>query len=119
MRYKGMIGYEITVPKETGSDVYISQIEEYPYRGEVTKNSYRREAGEWLNDNIKVSNSVRIVADPFALAHCQNIKYCIWLNQRWTVTSVEIDQPNLILTLGGAYHEQAGTDQISVGSYMS
>lgn len=118
MKYKGMIGYEITVPKEPGSDVYISQIEEYPYRGEDIKNSYRREAGEWLNDNIKVSNSIRIVADPFALAHCQNIKYCTWLKQRWTVTSVEIDQPNLILTLGGAYHEQAGTDQISAGSYM-
>ena len=28
MKYRGAIGYEVTVPKETGSDVYISQIEE-------------------------------------------------------------------------------------------
>ena len=110
MKYRGVIGYEVTVPGETGSDVYISQIEEHTYRGEVVKNSYNREAVEWLNDNIKVSNSMRIVADPFALAHCQNIKYCTWLGQKWTVTNVEIDQPNLILRLGGAYHEQEGTD---------
>lgn len=118
MKYRGAIGYEVTVQKETGSDVYISQIEEHIYRGQVIKNSYRREAGEWLNDNIKVSNSIQIVADPFALAHCQNIKYCVWQNQKWSVTNIEIDQPNLILTLGGAYHEQTGTNQESVGSYL-
>ena len=108
MKYRGMIGYEVTVPREPGSDVYVSQIEEHPYRGDVIKNTYNREAGEWLNDNIKVSNSIQIVADPFALAHCQNIKYCTWLKQKWTVASVEIDQPNLILRLGGEYHEQEG-----------
>lgn len=110
MKYRGKIAYETTEPKEDGSDIYVSRIIERIYTGEVIKNSYRREAGEWLNDNIRVSNSIRIVADPFAFAHCQNIKYCVWLKQKWSVTNVEIDQPNLILTLGGAYHEQEGTD---------
>lgn len=110
MRYRGMIGYEVTEPKEEGSDVYVSTIVEKPYRGETTRNIYNREAGEWLNDNIRTSNVIRIVADPFALLNCQNIKYCVWKNQKWSVSSIDIDESNLILTLGGAYHEQTGSD---------
>ena len=109
-RFKGMIAYEVTEPREEGSDVYVSKIVEKPYRGNVQKNHYRRESGEWLNDDISVSNTIQIVADPFALTHCQTIKYCVWHEQKWRVTGIEIDYPNLILTLGGAYHEQAGDE---------
>ena len=110
MVYKGVIGYEVTTPKEKGSDVYVSTIVEKPVRGEVQRNSYRRDTGEWLNDDIRVSNVIRVVADQFALTHCQTIKYCVWKSQKWRVTGIEIDEPNLLLTLGGAYHEQAGND---------
>lgn len=106
MKYKGIIGYEVTEPKEEGSDVYVSKITERNARGFVTKNIYRRESGEWLNDDIRTSNTIQIVADPFAMLHCQNIKYCVWKGQKWSVTSIDIDEPNLILSLGGAYHEQ-------------
>ena len=110
MRYRGIIAYEVTEPKEEGSDVYVSTITEKYYRGEVQKNHFRRETGEWLNDDIAVSNVIRVVADPFALSHCQSIKYAVWFNQKWRVTGIEIDYPNLLLTLGGAYHEQAGNN---------
>ena len=113
MRYRGIIAYEVTEPKEDGSDVYVSTITEKYYRGEVQKNHFRRETGEWLNDDIAVSNVIRVVADPFALSHCQSIKYAVWFNQKWRVTGIEIDYPNLLLTLGGAYHEQAGSDDQS------
>lgn len=109
-RFRGIIAYEVTEPREEGSDVYVSKIVEKNYRGNVEKNHFRRESGEWLNDDINVSNTVRIVADPFALTHCQTIKYCVWFGQKWRVIGIEIDYPNLILTLGGAYHEQAGDE---------
>lgn len=105
-KYRGIIGYEVTEPKEEGSDVYVSNITERYARGTINKNVSRRENGQWLNDDLRLANTVSIVADPFALAHFQNIKYCVLYEQKWLVTMVDVDEPNLILTLGGAYHEQ-------------
>jgi hypothetical protein len=60
--------------------------------------------GESVNDDITVANSISVVADEYAFEHFFNIKYIRWAGVLWTVTTVEVQSPRLILSLGSVYN---------------
>jgi hypothetical protein len=62
------------------------------------------EPGEQLNDNITVSNSISIIADPFANQNFHAMRYVNWMGANWKVTNVDVQRPRLILTIGGVYN---------------
>lgn len=101
-RFYGPVGYIETV--ETALDVYTENTIERMYKGELLKNSRRLENGEGINDNVKVSNRISIVADPYANNHMHDIRYVKWRGATWKVDTVESEPPRLILTLGGVYN---------------
>jgi hypothetical protein len=103
-RFFGAIGYGESVETPVDSGVWIDTIIESEYYGDVIRNAKRDEAGEGLNDNIKVGNSISIVADQYANEHFWNIKYVRWAGALWLVTSVEVRSPRLIMYLGGVYN---------------
>ena len=102
MKFYGAIGYGVTA--DQGNGVWTEQITERVYRGDVTRNTKRSEQGQSINDNITLSNTVSIVADAYAYENFANIKYVTWMGTKWTVSSVEIQRPRLMLTLGGVYN---------------
>lgn len=103
-RFSGMVGYGESVEDPPGSGVWVDLIEEFPYQGDVVRNTRALESGEKVNNDITVSNSISIVADEFAIEHFFKIKYVMWRGVRWTVTSVEVRAPRLILSLGSVYN---------------
>lgn len=103
-KFYGEIGYGESVETPTGSGVYVDEITEYSYYGDVIRNTRRLESGENLNDDISVGNSISIVADEFAVEHFFNIRYIRWAGSPWTVTNVEVRSPRLILSLGSVYN---------------
>ena len=110
MRYCGKIGYRVTYEKtdENGKpiSVWVEDITERPYKGDVLKNYSRNSNGESINDNFHITNSISIVADPYALSNFTSIIYCIYLGVKWKVTAVDASSlPRLVLTLGGVYNE--------------
>lgn len=104
MRFFGVVGYGESSETEPGSGVWDDVITEVEYRGDVVRNSRRSEPGDFLHNDLVVNNSISIVADEYATKHFFAIKYVRWENKEWVVTSVEIKQPRLILTLGGVYN---------------
>lgn len=107
-RFHGEVGYGETVESPPGSGVWVDQITEFPYTGDVIRNSRRLESGEGLNDDISVGNSISIVADQHAIEHFFKIKYVRWAGVLWTVTTVEVRSPRLILSLGSVYNGPTG-----------
>lgn len=117
-KFYGPIGYGVTV-EESYSDgtgethtngVWTPAIVEKYYSGNVIQNSRRISAGESTNDNIDISNRISILADPYAMQHFHTIKYVKWMGAYWKVTSVEVQHPRLILSIGGVYNgETAAT----------
>lgn len=108
MKYYGLIGYAVTV--ETAPGVWEEQITERTYCGDVTRRTSRTQNNNSnLNDDLEVSNTVSMVADPYALEHLGDIRYITFANSKWKVTSVEYNYPRLILSVGGVYNakEQA------------
>jgi len=103
-RFLGEVGYGESVENPEDSGVWINEITEFPYQGDVLRNTRQLEQGSKVNDDITVSNSISIVADEYAINHFFNIKYVRWAGVLWTVTDVEVRSPRLILTLGSVYN---------------
>ena len=57
-----------------------------------------------IDDNIKINNTISIMADSYLLNNIYAIKYVTWMNTRWKITDIEIERPHLKLTLGGLYN---------------
>ena len=109
MKYYGSVGYMVTEEKIVDGEltgVFVEQIVERKYYGDVLKNTSGWQNGEHLNDDLKVNVRISIVADPFAFNHFSEIRYVNWMCQKWKVKSVEPAYPRLILEVGGVYNEQ-------------
>lgn len=103
-RFHGKVGYGWAEEKPIGSGIWENQILEFPYFGDVVRNTQKLEAGAGLIDNIVVNNNISIVADAYAIDNFYNIKYVEWAGEFWTVTNVEVQRPRLILTIGSVYN---------------
>lgn len=103
-KFYGAIGYAVT--EETKPGVWSEQITERMYYGDLTKNTRKLQSTDQLNDNINVANEISIVADPFANENFHSMRYVEFMGTKWKITSVEVQYPRLILTVGGVYNGQ-------------
>ena len=101
-RFSGRVGYGESV--ETTPGVWEDQIVERSYFGDVIRNARNLREGENLNFDLSVQNSISIVADAYANEHFFAIRYVEWAGTLWTVTSVKVQSPRLILRLGEVYN---------------
>ena len=102
-RYHGYVGYAIDVEAYPG--VWEERISEHEYFGDVLKNRINMQQGSVVNAKITISNSISIIADPFAFEHIYAMRYVTYLGEKWSIVNVSIERPRLILTLGGLYNE--------------
>ena len=101
-RFFGRVGYGGTV--ESGPGVWVDDIVERSYFGDVIRNARNLREGENLNVDLSVQNSISIVADAYANDHFFAIRYVEWAGALWTVSSVEVQSPRLLLRLGEVYN---------------
>lgn len=104
MRFFGEVGYGESTETPSGSGVWVDVITEVQYYGDVLRNTRKIEAIEKLNSNLSLNNSISIVADEYANQHYHKIKYVRWEGVLWTVDTVEVKPPRLILFLGSVYN---------------
>ena len=102
-KYNGMVGYAEDVISAPG--INTDNIVERPTRGDVIKRYRRLSSISKVEDDVDISNQISIVADAYAMSHFHNIRYATWSGIKWKVTSVEVQRPRLILSLGGVYNE--------------
>ena len=103
-RFYGAVGYGRSVENPVGSGIWKDEITEHVYTGDVIRNTKRNETGDTVLPDISVQNSISIVADAYANDHFMLIKYVRWAGVLWTVPSVEVRAPRLILNLGSVYN---------------
>lgn len=102
MKWFGTVGYANTV--ETKPGVWKDNIVEREYFGDMTRNTRRLQSSEQLNDNIDISNEISIVSDPYANKNFHSMRYATYMGTKWKITSVEVQYPRLILSLGGVWN---------------
>lgn len=102
-KYYGKIGFAETIEQSPG--VWVENINEKSYYGDWTRNMKRYQKSESTNDDIRISNVLSIIADPYANQNFQKIRYVVYMGTKWKVESAELQFPRLTLTLGGLYNE--------------
>lgn len=103
-KYSGQIGFATCIEDPAGSGIWKNDVVEKLYRGDILNTTVRNQQGKEINDDVKLTNRFSIVADPFAIFHSNEIVYAEYMGVKWTVSSIEIQRPRLILTIGGAYN---------------
>ena len=104
MKWYGKIGYRKTV--ETSPSVYDEIIEYQNHIGDVTRNLSRHVQGDQVNDSLNVTNTISIVANPYAKNNFQSMVCIEFLGTLWKITDIEVQYPRIILTMGGVWNEQ-------------
>lgn len=101
-KFHGKIGYAQTT--ETTPGVHEEIIVERDYYGDIVQNRRLLHAGDQVNPDLSLGNSISIVADAYAHMHFFAIRYVEWAGVRWTVSDVEVQRPRLLLRLGEVYN---------------
>lgn len=102
-KWCGKIGFSAGT-KETAPSVYVEDIQEKSYIGDLIRSARRLQTTDKVNDDIDVSNEISIVADPYAMNNFHSIRYVTFMGTKWKVTSVDVQYPRLNLSLGGVYN---------------
>lgn len=111
MKFSGRVGFW-NGDKEIKPGLYKPNIIEKPYTGDILMDSRRFQPVEnQQNDNLKLTNRLSIISDLYMQNNWSSIKYVLWNNVKWSVTSIDITTyPRVILELGGVYN---GTSSIT------
>lgn len=107
-KFCGKIGFGGTFEKKPG--VCEIGITEHEYSGDVLRDITRMENSGQVIDDINISNSISIIADPYAFQNFHSIKYVTWMGAKWKVRSVDVQYPRLILSIGGVWNDEGGAE---------
>lgn len=103
-RFCGKIGLGESKEKDDQPGVYEDVITERIYYGEVLQNGLRTLDGDKINEDVVVTNSIRIVANPATIGNLANLRYVELMGTLWEIDTVEVQGPRLLLRLGGVYN---------------
>lgn len=101
-KFYGKVGYGIS--KETAPGVWVDEIVERPYYGELIRDTRQMQMSDKVIDDINIANEISILSDPFSLANFQYMRYVEFMGAKWKVTTIEVRFPRLILRIGGLYN---------------
>lgn len=111
-KYCGRVGFAETVETPADSGIFKEVITlKGPYHGDILDNTGRMVLNDNINTDIRVTNRIRILANPYAMQNFHSIRFAEYMGSKWTVSSVQVDYPRLILNLGELWN---GEDEINV-----
>lgn len=100
-KFYGTIGF--SEQKEQNPGVWANEVVEKKYFGDIIKNTKGYQNSDNLNDDIRVSNEISIIADLYANEHYSDIIYVELNGIKWKVTNITIQYPRLVLSIGGVH----------------
>lgn len=107
-KWYGKVGFGLS--EETSPGVWKPNIIERRYAGDIFKTASKMVSSDSQNDDIRISNEIRILADPFANLNFHSIRYVEFMGTLHKVDNVSVQYPRLILSVGGVYNgKQAST----------
>ena len=101
-KWSANIGFNTLVETEPG--YWEEQIVEKHYTGDVITHSIKRQNSESVNQNINISSSISIIANPFANKHCSEMTYITYMGAKWKISDISPEFPRLKLTIGDLYN---------------
>lgn len=101
-KFAGLVGYVTQGEKAPG--VWSAIETPVMMKGDVIRQSVSSQNGDKINSDITLSHRVSLMGDSYALNNYFNIKWIEIDGRKWQVTSVELQRPRLIVSLGGLWN---------------
>lgn len=101
MKFSGRVG--IAVERETSPGVFEETIEPRNCRGDLIRLTRRMNTSPVV-PGLSMGNTFSFIADPYTLDNFFNIRYVEWKGVKWAATSVELQRPRILVTVGGPYN---------------
>lgn len=91
---------------ETEPDVWEEQVVKKKFMGDLLKVHKSNDQSSNINVDISINNQLSVVMTPFLQNNFQKILYVQFFGAKWTVASVDVQYPRLLLTFGKLYKEE-------------
>lgn len=101
MKFSGRVG--IATVSETSLGVFEETIEPRDCRGDLIRLTRRMNTSPVV-PGLSMGNTFSFIADPYTLDNFLNIRYIEWRGVKWAATSVELQRPRILVTVGGGYN---------------
>lgn len=102
-RFSGKVGY--ITQEETRPGVWTPKEKSRDMKGDIIRQVSSSQSGESINDDISLNHRVSLIGDAYAFGNYFNIRWVQIDLQKWKVSSVEVQRPRLIITLGGLWND--------------
>ena len=101
-KYAGLVGY--VTQEESVPGVWSPVENPKLMRGDIIRQASSSQNDNKVNSDIALSHRVSLLGDAYAFGNYYNIKWIDIDGRKWEVTSVEIQRPRIIVTLGGLWN---------------
>lgn len=101
-KYAGLVGY--VTEQETVPGVWSPVDNPKKMKGDLISLSSSRQSGDKVNDDITLGHRVSLIGDAYAFGNYFDIRWIQIDGAKWEVSSVEIQRPRLILSIGGLWN---------------
>lgn len=102
VKFAGLVGYGSQV--ETSPGIWELSEKTSLMKGElIRQNADIQDSGK-INGDISLGHRVSLISDAYAIDNYYNMKWVAVDGIKWIVSSVEIQHPRLIVSLGGLWN---------------
>jgi hypothetical protein len=101
-KFAGLVGF--VSQEETARSVW-SQVEtQRMMKGDVIRQSLNHQNDDKVNSDITLGHRVSLLGDAYATENYYKLKWLQYKGIKWEVTSVEMQRPRIIVSLGGVWN---------------
>lgn len=100
-KFFGMIGFVQT--RETEPGIWEQKVEERLFSGDITQTSASWNDAQRINGDLELNHTLSLVCDNYLTQNMFALRYVNYLGRRWSVRSIEVRSPRMILVLGKEY----------------
>lgn len=101
-RFSGEVGYVTEIETKPGMWKPVEEIR--TMRGDLIRQNANNSENGTINGEISLGHRVSLVGDAYSFANYFNLKWVKIDGYTWRITSIEVQRPRLIITVGGRYN---------------
>jgi hypothetical protein len=101
-RFSGLLGFVRTELSDGG--IYNEVSTEIKAKGTFRKISSRVYSEQEVNASVRLANEISVIGNNEIFNHLNSLKYVVWKGTKWSVTTITLEPPRVIIVLGGVYN---------------